>query len=95
MCIRDSYTAIQAQIGASGVAVSSLGGYWNPAQLSDEALAEEVEQFVGYCTVAREMGIPVVRAFAGDVMEGYTLDDFYPRIVAGFKACLLYTSRCV
>ncbi len=80
------YTAIQAQIGASGVAVSSLGGYWNPAQLSDEALAEEVEQFVGYCTVAREMGIPVVRAFAGDVMEGYTLDDFYPRIVAGFKA---------
>ena len=81
-----NYAAIQATIAASGVKVTSLGGYSNFAQPTDEGLAKEVEQFVGYCAVARQMGIPVVRAFAGDVLEGYTLDALYPRLVAGFKA---------
>jgi sugar phosphate isomerase/epimerase len=61
-------------------------GYFNPAQPTDEALAAQVQQFVGYCDVARQMGIPIVRAFAGDVLEGCTLDALYPRLVAGFKA---------
>jgi sugar phosphate isomerase/epimerase len=80
------YAGIKARVAASGVAVSSLGGYSNFAQLSDEGVAQQVEQLVGYCQVAREMGIPVVRAFSGDVVEGHTLDELYPRIVAGFKA---------
>ena len=45
-----------------------------------------MDQFVGYCMVAKNLGIPVVRAFAGDVREGLTLDQLYPRIVSGFKA---------
>ena len=80
------YEKIKAQIAQSGVLPSSLGGYSNFAQLTDEALTEQVEQFVGYCRVAKEMGIPIVRAFAGDEMEGHTLDELYPRIVEGFKA---------
>jgi len=77
---------IKAKIEAAGIKVTSLGGYCDFAQRNDEGVAEQVEQFVAYCRVAREMGVPVVRAFAGDVVEGYTLDDFYPRIVQGFKA---------
>jgi sugar phosphate isomerase/epimerase len=82
------YAALIAQIVASGVLPTSLGGYSNLAQPTDEGLATQVEQFVGYCAVAREMGIPIVRAFAGDVLEGYTLDQLYPRLVAGFKAIM-------
>lgn len=80
------YESIKARITASGVVPSSLGGYSDFTQATDEGLAEQVEQFVGYCELARNMGIPIVRAFAGDVVEGHTLEELYPRIVQGFKA---------
>ncbi len=79
---------VRAQIAASGLAIGSLGGYCSMAQLADEALSSEVEQLVGYCAIARELGIPVVRAFAGDIVDGYTLDALYPRLVTGFKAVM-------
>lgn len=80
------YSGIKRRVAVSGVTPTSLGGYSNFAQPTDEGLAAQVEQLVGYCQVAREMGIPIVRAFSGDVLEGYSLDQLYPRIVAGFKA---------
>lgn len=80
------YADIKARFEAGGVFPTSLGGYCDFTQLTDEGLSEQVEQFVGYCQVARRMGIPIVRAFAGDVIEGHTLDELYPRLVAGFKA---------
>jgi len=80
------YAGIKKRIAASGVAPTSLGGYSNFAQPTDEGSAAQVEQLVGYCQVAREMGIPIVRGFSGDVLEGHTLDQLYPRLVAGFKA---------
>ena len=79
------YAAVAAKISASGVQASSLGGYSDFAQLSDDALDQQVEQFVGYCRLAKAMGIGVVRAFAGDLVEGHTLAELYPRIVAGFR----------
>ena len=79
------YLGMQREIDASGVEASSLGGYCNFAVLSDEALAEEVRVLLGYCDIARHMGIPVVRAFPGDVLEGHSLDELYPRIVEGFR----------
>lgn len=80
-----NYAAIMTRIAESGVTATSLGGYSDFAQPTDEGLQSEVEQLIGYCRVARAMDIPVVRAFTGDVREGYTLDQLYPRIVAGFK----------
>ena len=80
------YAKIKGRFSQAGVSPSSLGGYCSFAQLSDDALAQEVAQFAAYCEVARRMGIPVVRAFAGDVVEGHTLDELYPRLVAGFTA---------
>lgn len=40
---------------------------------------------MAYCEVARNLGIPIVRAFAGDVAEGHALDELYPRLVTGFQ----------
>ena len=80
------YAAIRQQIEASGVIAATLGGYSNFAQPTAEGLEEQVQQLVGYCEVAREMGIPIVRAFAGDPLDGYTVDYLYPHMVAGFKA---------
>jgi sugar phosphate isomerase/epimerase len=81
-----NHVCIKAQIAASGIVPTSLGGYSSFAQPTDEGLQAEVESFLGYCRLARRMDIPIVRAFAGDVVEGYTLDELYPRLVAGFKA---------
>jgi len=80
-----NYAAIMTRIADSGITVSSLGGYSDMAQPTDEGLQGQVEQFIDYCRIARAMDIPVVRAFAGDVREGFTLDQLYPRLVAGFK----------
>jgi sugar phosphate isomerase/epimerase len=80
------FAAIQARIATSGIVPTSLGGYSSFAQVTDEGLQTQIEQLVGYCDVARQMRIPVVRAFAGDVVEGHNLDELYPRLVAGFKA---------
>jgi sugar phosphate isomerase/epimerase len=80
------YTAIKAKLDASGLVATSLGGYCDFAQATDEAVAEQVTQLVEYCQRAHALGIPVVRAFSGDIKEGQSLDTLYPRIVAGFRA---------
>ena len=69
---------------SAGIAVTSLGGYCDFAQADDRAMEAQIEGFVGYCQQAARVGIPVVRAFAGDVKEGYVLADLQKRIVAAF-----------
>ena len=78
------YDALRSRIRDHGVSVTSIGGYCSFAQPTDKGLDREVARFVDYCRLAREMGVSVVRAFAGDVLEGYALDELYPRIVEGF-----------
>ena len=80
------YAAIKEQIASTGLEPTSLGGYSNFAQPTDEGLEEQVKQLVTYCRVARNMSVPLVRAFAGDVVKGHTYESLYPRLVAGFKA---------
>lgn len=80
------YKSIRRSIEAAGVRAVSLGGYVDFAQPDDRALEEQVCIFLGYCDLAREMRIPIVRAFAGDEREGHTLDSLYPRLVAGLRA---------
>lgn len=82
------YESIRRRLSATGLHATSLGGYSDFAQPSDEALAEQVNTFLGYCDVARTMRIPVVRAFVGDAAEGRDLDALYPRIVEGFRAVM-------
>ncbi len=82
------FAALKARFAQAGVTPVSLGGYCDLAQPTDEGLQREVEGFVRYCEVARAMEIPIVRAFAGDVLEGYDLDALYPRLVEGFRGVM-------
>lgn len=68
----------------AGIVASSLGGYCDFAQLDDAALEAEIDGFVGYCRRAVALSIPVVRAFAGDVKEGHSLETFAARIKEAF-----------
>lgn len=77
---------VMAAIEAAGIKATSLGGYCDFAVLTEEGLQEQVSQLFGYCELARRLGIPVVRAFVGDVKEGHTADEFYPWVVKGFSA---------
>ncbi len=76
---------VRAQLANSGLKVGSLGGYSSLAQPDDALLKAQVAEFVGYCRTACTLGIPVVRAFAGDVVPGVSLEALYPRMVAGFR----------
>jgi sugar phosphate isomerase/epimerase len=79
------YDGVMASIREAGIEVTSLGGYCDLAVLTEEGLEEQVNQLVGYCELAVRLGIPVVRAFVGDVKEGHTADEFYPWVVRGFS----------
>ena len=78
------YQTARQLLADAGIAATSLGGYCDFAQFDDKALEEQIEGFVGYCQRAVKLGIPIVRAFAGDVREGYTLADFEKRIIGAF-----------
>ncbi|PKO21940.1 MAG: hypothetical protein CVU38_12035, partial [Chloroflexi bacterium HGW-Chloroflexi-1] len=76
---------VRKLLADAGIVATSLGGYCDFARTDDQALEEQIEGFVGYCRRAARLGIPVVRAFAGDVKEGYTLAYFEARIIEAFS----------
>jgi len=77
---------VMASIAEAGLRVTSLGGYCDFAVLTEDDLQEQVDQLFGYCKLARTLGVPVVRAFVGDVKEGHSALEFYPWVVKGFAA---------
>jgi len=79
------YDKVMASIRDAGIEATSLGGYCDFAVLTEEGLEEQVAQLFGYCELAVRLGIPVVRAFVGDVKEGHSADEFYPWVVRGFS----------
>jgi len=71
-----------------GIAIRSLSGYCDFAQLDPQAIEPEIARLMETVRPAAAMGVGVVRAFVGDVKPGVTLDRVYPNIVAAFKeAC--------
>ena len=78
------YETARELLDDAGIVATSLGGYCDFAQLDDDALEVQIVGFVGYCQRAVKLGIPIVRAFAGDVKEGYSLADFEKRIIEAF-----------
>ena len=79
------YSTASKLLDDAGIVATSLGGYCDFAQVDDAAMEEQIAGFVGYCVRAVELGIPVTRAFAGDVKEGHSLADFEQRIIEGFS----------
>jgi sugar phosphate isomerase/epimerase len=68
----------------AGIVATSLGGYCDFAQTDDAALEAQIAGFVVYCQRAHKLGIPIVRAFAGDVKGGIALADVEARITEAF-----------
>jgi sugar phosphate isomerase/epimerase len=78
------YATARKLLDEAGIVATSLGGYCDFAQEDDRALENEIEGFIGYCRRAERLGIPIVRAFAGDVKTGHALVDFEGRIIGAF-----------
>lgn len=78
------YETVPQLLADAGIVATSLGGYCDFAQADDEALEAQIAGFVAYCQRAARLGIPIVRAFAGDVKEGRSLVDFEARITEAF-----------
>jgi L-ribulose-5-phosphate 3-epimerase len=80
----DDYQRVLRQLAEANIVATSLGGYCDFAQLDDNALEAEVAGLTVYCERAAHLGIPVVRAFAGDTKEGLSLADVKARITEAF-----------
>jgi sugar phosphate isomerase/epimerase len=78
------YETAKRFLAEAGIVATSLGGYCDFAQTDDQALEEQIAGFVEYCRRAVKLGIPVTRAFAGDVKEGLSLADVEQRIIDSF-----------
>lgn len=68
----------------TGVQVTSVAGYNNFAAPAD-SLEAELELLLFACRMAADLGVPVVRAFAGDNGPDVSLAECWPRIVASFR----------
>jgi len=80
----EDYQTAKNLLADAGIVATSLGGYCDFAQFDDVALEEQIAGFVTYCERAVKLGIPITRAFAGDVKEGHSLADFEQRIIEAF-----------
>ena len=78
------YQTATTLLAKAGIVATSLGGYCDFAQVDDDALEAQIDGFATYCQRATKLGIPIVRAFAGDVKEGHSLTDFEERIISAF-----------
>lgn len=86
----DHATAPQIRRWAAdaGLQISAVSGYSDFAQTDPDALDEEIARLMQSCHAAHALGVPIVRAFVGDVKPGITYDEVYPHIVSAFQqAC--------
>lgn len=77
---------VKAWAAEAGLTINSLSGYCDFAQTDASALENEIERLLTTCRSASAMGVPVVRAFTGDVKPDITLADVRANIIAAFRA---------
>lgn len=79
---------VQHWAADAGLTIGCISGYCDFAHTDPAALDGEVERLMASCRVASAMGVPVVRAFVGDVKPGITLESVYDSFVIAFeRAC--------
>jgi protein FrlC len=76
---------VQRWASDAGLMIGSLSGYCDFALADADALDAEIERLLVTCRAAAELGVPVVRAFSGDVKPGVTLASVRPNIIAAFR----------
>jgi len=73
---------------AAGLTISSFSGYCDFAQTDAAVLDAEIARLMTTVRAAAQIGVPVVRAFTGDVKPGLELADVRPHIITAFRqAC--------
>jgi sugar phosphate isomerase/epimerase len=77
----------------AGLEITSISGYNDFAQTDPAALDQEVERLLDACRIAFRLGVPLVRAFAGDPKPGVTLESSWPMIIEGFRRALPEAER--
>ena len=82
---RATIPQVQRWAADAGLTIGSLSGYCDFALLDADALDAEIERLLVTCRTAVELGVPVVRAFSGDVKPGVTLEAVRPHIIAAFR----------
>ncbi len=70
-------------IAATGVAVTSVGGYNDFTE--PDVLAAEVERLLVACRLASELEVPFVRTMVGDEGLGKTLESVRASVVEGLR----------
>jgi len=81
----ENISRIRAWAEAAGLQISAVSGYNDFAQTDSSALSAEVEQLMAACRLASELGVSIVRAFAGEPRPGITLETAWPMLVKGFQ----------
>lgn len=81
----DTIPQVRDWAAMAGVQISGIGGYNDFAQGDPDALQLEVERLLAACRLASELGVRIVRAFAGDARPGLSLTAAWPALVTGFQ----------
>lgn len=76
--------SVRTWVDDSGVAVRSVGGYSDFAQVDNGALAAELTRLRGACELASELEVEIVRAFVGEPKIGLGLAEARARAVDAF-----------
>jgi|YNPNPStandDraft_1061719.scaffolds.fasta_scaffold24354_2 sugar phosphate isomerase/epimerase len=76
---------VRGWAAAAGLEITAVSGYCDFAQADPAAREREVARLMSACRAAHELGVRVVRAFAGDARPGLTLEAAWPWLVAGLQ----------
>ena len=89
LCLNETtIPQVKAWVSEAGLTINSLSGYCDFAQTDAGALDAEIERLLITCRAAAVMGVPIVRAFTGDVKPGISLAAVRANIIAAFRtAC--------
>lgn len=78
---------------AAGIAIRSVGGYSDFAQVDDDALAAQLARLRGACELASELEVGIVRAFVGEPKPGLELAEARRRAIDAFGRVAVFAAQ--
>ncbi|MBA2371891.1 MAG: sugar phosphate isomerase/epimerase [Chloroflexi bacterium] len=76
---------VRSMAETAGIAIRAVSGYNDFAQTEPGSLEREVRRLLAACRIASDLGVTLVRAFAGEAKPGRELTELRARIVEGFR----------
>ncbi len=88
-----SAPSVRSWADDSGIAIRSVGGYSDFAQVDDDALAAELVRLRRACELASELEVGIVRAFVGEPKAGLGLAESRSRAVDAFGLAAVFAAE--